>query len=216
MTSRSACVVFIALALLSGSSVRAIDTFDIDGDGRKDALTDGLLVLRHLFGFSGTTLTEGAIAGDATRSTVSEIESYLQTNGVYLDVDEDGTTDALTDGLLLLRHLFGFSGQTLIEGAVSATASRASASEIGSYIDVGPIDTDGDGTGDLTDAFPLDATEFMDTDGDGVGDNSDTISNVPPNANAGEDQSASEQVMVTLDGSASNDSDGTIKTVAWT
>ena len=77
MTSRSACVVFIALALLSGSSVRAIDTFDIDGDGTKDALTDGLLVLRHLFGFSGTTLTEGAIAGDATRSTVSEIESYL-------------------------------------------------------------------------------------------------------------------------------------------
>ena len=216
MTSRSACVVFIALALLSGSSVRAIDTFDIDGDGGKDALTDGLLVLRHLFGFSGNTLIEGAIAGDASRSTVSEIESYLQTNGVYLDVDQDGTADALTDGLLLLRHLFGFSGQTLIEGAASATASRTSASEIAAYIDAGPIDTDGDGTGDLTDAFPLDATEFMDTDGDGVGDNSDTITNVPPDANAGVDQSASEQVMVTLDGSASNDSDGTIKTVAWT
>lgn len=172
---RSACVVFTALALLSGSPVRAIDTFDIDGDGTKDALTDGLLVLRHLFGFSGSTLIEGAIAGDATRSTASEVESYMQTNGVYLDVDEDGTTDALTDGLLLLRHLFGFSGQTLVEGAVSATASRASASEIGSYIDVGPIDTDGDGTGDMTDAFPLDATEFMDTDGDGVGDNSDAF-----------------------------------------
>ena len=144
MMSRSAYVVFIALVLLNGSPVRAIDTFDIDGDGTKDALTDGLLVLRHLFGFSGTTLTEGVIGGDATRSTVSEIESYLQTNGVYLDVDEDGTTDALTDGLLLLRHLFGFSGQTLVEGAVGATASRASASEIGSYLDVGPIDTDRD------------------------------------------------------------------------
>ena len=140
MMSRSACVVLIALALLGGPSVRAIDTFDIDGDGTKDALTDGLLVLRHLFGFSGTTLTEGAIAGDASRSTASEIESYLQTNSVYLDIDDDGTTDALTDGLLLLRYLFGFTGQTLTEGAVSETASRASATEIGSYIDAGPID----------------------------------------------------------------------------
>ena len=175
MVSRSTCFALIGLALLSGSSVRAIDTFDIDGDGTKDALTDGLLVLRHLFGFSGTTLTEGAIAAGGSRSTASEVESYLQTNSVYLDIDEDGTTDALTDGLLLLRHLFGFSGQTLTEGAVSETAVRASASEIGSYIDVGPIDTDADGIGDLTDAFPLDATEFMDTDGDGVGDNSDAF-----------------------------------------
>jgi len=140
MMSRSACVVLIALALLGGPSVRAIDTFDIDGDGTKDPLTDGLLVLRHLFGFSGTTLTEGAIAGDASRSTASEIESYLQTDSVYLDIDDDGTTDALTDGLLLLRYLFGFTGQTLTEGAVSETARRASATEIGSYIDAGPID----------------------------------------------------------------------------
>ena len=32
---------------------------DIDGDGNVDALTDGLLLLRYLFGLSGDTLTVG-------------------------------------------------------------------------------------------------------------------------------------------------------------
>lgn len=29
------------------------------------------------------------------------------------DIDNDGTTGALTDGLLVLRHQFGFAGQAL-------------------------------------------------------------------------------------------------------
>ncbi|TAA42578.1 BNR-4 repeat-containing protein [Corallincola spongiicola] len=39
--------------------------------------------------------------------------------------------------------------------------------------DQSSLDTDNDGTIDLYDAFPLDATETSDTDSDGVGDNSD-------------------------------------------
>ena len=53
---------FLMLAVFSLSSVSAFGTFDIDDDGELDALTDGLLILRHLFGFSGSTLTEGAVA----------------------------------------------------------------------------------------------------------------------------------------------------------
>ena len=53
---------FLMLAVFSLSSVSASGTFDIDDDGELDALTDGLLILRHLFGFSGSTLTEGAVA----------------------------------------------------------------------------------------------------------------------------------------------------------
>lgn len=30
-----------------------------------------------------------------------------------LDVDDDGKTEALTDGLSVIRHLFGFSGEAL-------------------------------------------------------------------------------------------------------
>ena len=41
------------------------------------------------------------------------------------------------------------------------------------------VDTDGDGVGDSTDAFPLDPTETIDTDSDGVGDNADAFPNDP-------------------------------------
>ena len=50
---------------------------DIDGDGNVDALTDGLLLLRYLFGLSGDTLTVGAAASNATRTTASELEGFI-------------------------------------------------------------------------------------------------------------------------------------------
>ena len=109
--------------------------FDIDLDGETAALTDGLLVLRHLFGFSGATLTEGAVTSSATRSDADTIASYLDTNKGHLDIDGDGSTEALTDGLLLLRYLFGFDGATLIEGAVGTDATRTAADEIKTYIE---------------------------------------------------------------------------------
>ncbi|MEX0828240.1 MAG: hypothetical protein WD005_04735, partial [Haliea sp.] len=40
-------------------------------------------------------------------------------------------------------------------------------------------DTDGDGVGDNSDAFPNDPSESADSDGDGVGDNSDAFPNDP-------------------------------------
>ena len=108
--------------------------FDIDVDGETAALTDGLLILRHLFGFAGATLTEGAVTSSATRSDANTIASYLDTNSGHVDIDGDGSTEALTDGLLLLRYLFGFDGATLIEGAVSASATRTTSEEIKTYI----------------------------------------------------------------------------------
>ena len=50
---------------------------DIDGNGAVDALTDGLLVLRYLFGLTGNSLIAGVVAEDATRTTAEEIEAYL-------------------------------------------------------------------------------------------------------------------------------------------
>jgi phosphoheptose isomerase len=52
--------------------------FDIDGDGQLSALTDGLLVLRFLFGFTGTTLTAGAVGPGCTRCDAAAILPYLQ------------------------------------------------------------------------------------------------------------------------------------------
>ena len=42
-----------------------------------EPLTDGLLALRYLFGFRGTTLSTGAIGGGCTRCDAPSIETYL-------------------------------------------------------------------------------------------------------------------------------------------
>lgn len=51
---------------------------DIDGNGKVDALTDGIMAVRYMFGsaFSGNVLIAGAIAPDAIRD-LSGIQSYL-------------------------------------------------------------------------------------------------------------------------------------------
>ena len=51
---------------------------DVDGNGKVDALTDGLIILRKLLGLSGTAITQGVIGVGATR-TAAEIEAYIQT-----------------------------------------------------------------------------------------------------------------------------------------
>ena len=51
---------------------------DIDGNGQMDALTDGLLTLRYLFGLEGGTLIAGVVAPDATRTTAVDIETHLR------------------------------------------------------------------------------------------------------------------------------------------
>ena len=48
-------------------------------NGEIDALTDGLLTLRYLFGLQGDTLINGVVASDATRTTADEIEAHLET-----------------------------------------------------------------------------------------------------------------------------------------
>ena len=122
---------------------------DIDSDGQTGALTDGLLILRHLFGFSGSTLTDGAVALGASRSSPEAVREYLQVNAAELDIDGDSETDALTDGRLILRYLFGFRGDTLVSAALSGSASRSVPSDIESYLSnrietiACPIETEG-------------------------------------------------------------------------
>ena len=133
-------ILFLAV-LQNAQSSEADFSFDIDGDGETEALTDGLLVLRYLFGFSGTTLSEGAVSSSAARADAGDISAYLSTNLAQLDIDGDGETGALTDGLLLLRYLFGFRDETLIAGALSSSATRDSSSEIETYTAGRIVDT---------------------------------------------------------------------------
>lgn len=58
---------------------RDVPSYDIDGDGQNDALTDGLLLLRYLFGFRGAVLIAGAVdVLNCTRCTAPPIEAYIE------------------------------------------------------------------------------------------------------------------------------------------
>ncbi len=57
---------------------RDVPAFDIDGDGQSEPLTDGLLLLRHRFGFTGATLIAGAVdLVNCTRCTAAAIAAYI-------------------------------------------------------------------------------------------------------------------------------------------
>ena len=90
MPSRIGMVALLAcLVLDSGSERRATYgqtptptpapvVIDIDGDGDTDPLTDGVLMLRFLFGFSGGALITGVVdPDDCSRCTAMDIEAYL-------------------------------------------------------------------------------------------------------------------------------------------
>ena len=49
--------------------------------------------------------------------------AYADANIHQLDIDLDGEVTALTDGLLLIRYLFGFRDDALVKGALSSQAS---------------------------------------------------------------------------------------------
>ena len=109
--------------------------WDIDNNGQADALTDGLLFLRYAFGLTGDALVSGIVASDAQYTTASDIEQELAT--VYTssgDIDGNGEVDALTDGLLLLRYLFGLDGDTLTAGVIGGGATLTDSATLETYL----------------------------------------------------------------------------------
>jgi hypothetical protein len=107
---------------------------DVDGNGATQALTDGLLVLRRFFGLGGTALTSGVVGAGCTRCDAAAIEPYIAGLGLTLDIDGNGSTQALADGLLAVRYLFGLRDVALTGGAVGGGCTRCDAVAIEPYI----------------------------------------------------------------------------------
>jgi hypothetical protein len=108
--------------------------WDFDGNGQADALTDGLMLLRYCFGLRDEFVTASALAIDSPMSSqqvVTEIESALE----IADIDNDGKVEALTDGLMLLRYLFGLRGDSITAAAVASNANRSSNEAIEAYLE---------------------------------------------------------------------------------
>jgi monoamine oxidase len=113
----------------------SVKTIDIDGNGQYDALTDGLLLLRGMFGLDGSALVTGTVASNATYTATADIEARIAILGDLADIDGNGEIDALTDGLLILRYLFGLEGDTLINEVVASDATRTSAADIEAHLE---------------------------------------------------------------------------------
>ena len=73
--------VTLSTCVLVGSSTE----YDVAGNGKDDALTDGLLVLRHEFGLEGAALTSGALAQDAAVTSPDAIASYINQRTARFD-----------------------------------------------------------------------------------------------------------------------------------
>jgi hypothetical protein len=123
----------VMLAPLSVVEPIVFDTWDLDANGQTDALTDGLILLRYAFGLTGDTITNNAVATDSPMSAL-EIQNHLNQVDAYADVDGNGAVDALTDGLMVLRFLFGIADESLVKDTVSSGATRSSVLQISQYI----------------------------------------------------------------------------------
>jgi hypothetical protein len=102
---------------------------DIDGNGRYDPATDGVLILRYLLGFRGNSLTNGAIGAGASRNA-TQILTQLDIIRPQLDVDGNGRFEATTDGLMLVRYLLGLRNPALTAGAIAAGATQQTLDQI--------------------------------------------------------------------------------------
>jgi hypothetical protein len=126
----------IVTATFIGTPVPAIN-LDVDGNRQISALTDGVLLVRYLFGIRGPALIQGALGANATRTAPEAIVTYLdQAKTTLLDVDGNGTASALTDGVMLVRYLFGVRGDALIQGALGLNPhpARDQSGEIEGYL----------------------------------------------------------------------------------
>ncbi len=115
---------FVVTAGLAGS-LHAQCNFDVDANGQVNALTDGLLILRAGFGMTGPKLTTGALAPNATRTDPAAILAFINANkNTQYDLNGDGSFDALTDGLMLLRYMFNLSGPEVTGGVLVGNPPR--------------------------------------------------------------------------------------------
>ena len=70
---------FLTITLSHAQDDRAedISILDVDGSGEVDALTDGLLILRSMFGLTDDVLITGVVAADASVTDSTAIDSYI-------------------------------------------------------------------------------------------------------------------------------------------
>ena len=90
---------------------------DVDGNGSITALTDGLMILRTMLGLTDAAVTNGATLASAPRNTWAQIQPFVHL--AALDIDGSGSTLPASDGIMLLRAMFGLTGTPVTKGAAA-------------------------------------------------------------------------------------------------
>ncbi|TAG00328.1 MAG: hypothetical protein EAZ43_13880 [Betaproteobacteria bacterium] len=120
-------------ALCLASPAAALCNFDIDdSNGTLSASVDGLLLVRHMAGFRGDRLIDGAIQPSSKRRTATDIQTFIGTQ--VFDIDGNRTEDPLTDGLIITRYLQGITGPALVKGALGKNATRTDPTDVLNYL----------------------------------------------------------------------------------
>ena len=103
----------LTVVSLVNATDRDTDTavFDIDASGEVDALTDGLLILRSMFGLSDDALTTGVVSPDCVDCDATKISQYISSveGKTYADLNSASTDDQNISGST-------FDGTTLTIG----------------------------------------------------------------------------------------------------
>jgi|GEM_PF-3215367 len=96
--------------------------FDLDDDSLAQVESDGVLFLRYLIGFRGPGLTADAVGPYAKRNASANIASYLSTTSpIHPNCGADivgapGGANAMLDGIVLMRVMFGLTGEAVTNG----------------------------------------------------------------------------------------------------
>jgi hypothetical protein len=88
-----------------------------------------------MFGLTENALISGAVASDGVYTSSEDIVARIDMLGDLVDIDGNGTVDALTDGLVILRYLFGLRDDVLISGVIASDATVTSADGVGAKIE---------------------------------------------------------------------------------
>jgi hypothetical protein len=126
---------------------------DIDDNNSAGAFTDGILAIRYLFrqdigGLRDIDLT-GAIGENAQRTELADINDWLgnlinpdntpsDEIGALLDIDNNDSSGAFTDGILAIRYMFrqdiGGLREIDLTGAIGEDAQRTDLTAINTWI----------------------------------------------------------------------------------
>ncbi|MEK6577766.1 MAG: hypothetical protein AABZ55_00950, partial [Bdellovibrionota bacterium] len=87
------------------------------------------IVILGLFGYSDDSIKATLSGRYVNRNRFNTYINNIKFLG-YLDINGDGISDALSDGMILHRFLLGVRGDALADGLVSANSLRKTGREL--------------------------------------------------------------------------------------